>query len=86
MDPHEIGLRGEHPIAFGAFADIWEATYDGRKVAVKLYRRYESFDLAQVLTVRCDHLANCAVGDLLPRGTATKSKHAVSFPPSMRSS
>jgi len=53
--PEDINLIGKHPIAAGGFADIYEATLDGRKVVLKSYRCYESFDVARVVTVPCNH-------------------------------
>jgi hypothetical protein len=56
--PHSLGPEdfkpvGQHPIAAGGFADIWEGTYEGRKVMLKSYRCYRmSFDVAQVIAVR----------------------------------
>lgn len=55
LDPEDVKLVGEHPIAAGGFADIWEGTHDGRKVVLKSFRRHMSFGLAQVIAVRCDH-------------------------------
>jgi hypothetical protein len=67
--PHPTRLLGTddikfttgHPVAAGGFTNILEATHDGRRVIVKEYRCYMSFDLAQVATVRCGRLcrANC---------------------------
>ena len=56
LNPHDVNLMGECPIAAGGFADIWEATYAGRKVVLKSYRCYISFDVAQVIAVRFGHL------------------------------
>jgi len=50
--PEDVKLVGEHPIAAGAFANIWEVTYDGCKAVLKSYRCYISFDVAQVVAVR----------------------------------
>ena len=55
LNPHDAQLNCERPVAAGGFADIWEATYAGRKVVLKSYRCYMSFDVAQIATVRCDH-------------------------------
>lgn len=54
LDPGDVEIFGEHPVAAGGFANIWEGTHDGRKVALKSYRCYESFDAADVVAVRCD--------------------------------
>ena len=51
----EVNLTGEHPIAAGGFTDLYEAIYDGRKVILKSYRLYVSFDVAQVVAVRSNH-------------------------------
>ena len=52
LDPEEVKLIGEHPIAAGGFADIWEAMYGGRKVVLKSYRCYMTFDVDKVVAVR----------------------------------
>lgn len=44
---------GDHPIAAGGVADIWEAVYDGRKVVLKSYRCYVTFDVAWTVEVHC---------------------------------
>ena len=51
----DVKLVSVHPVAAGGFADIWEATHDGRKVALKSYRCYMIFDVAQIVEVRCNH-------------------------------
>ena len=56
LDLEDVQLVRRHPIAAGGFADIYEATYDGRKVVLKAYRPYISFDVAQVIAVRCDRI------------------------------
>jgi len=52
---HQGDLRiiGEHPVAAGGFANIWEGVLNGRKVMVKSYRCYVLFDHVQVISVRC---------------------------------
>lgn len=52
LNPRDVRLIGDYPLAAGGFADIHEATYEGRKVAFKRYRCYETFDVAQVAEVR----------------------------------
>ena len=54
FEPEDIKLICGGPIAAGGFADIWEATHNGRKVILKSYRCYISFDVARVATVRCN--------------------------------
>ena len=54
LSPKDVDLVGEHPIAAGGFANILEAKYGGRKVVLKSYRCYVSFDVAQVIAVRCN--------------------------------
>lgn len=56
LNPHDVKLTGERPIAAGGFTDIWEAIYFGRKVVLKSYRCYISFDVAHVIAVRFGHL------------------------------
>ena len=51
LNPEDVDLVGEHPIAAGGFANIHEAKYGGHKVALKSYRCYVSFDVAQVVSV-----------------------------------
>lgn len=51
----EVKIIGEHPIAAGGFANVWEGIHDSRKVVLKSYRCYMSFDVNNVVTVRYDH-------------------------------
>lgn len=53
LDPNEVNLVDERPIAAGGFANVYEATHDGRKVILKSYRPYVLFDVAQVVAVSC---------------------------------
>lgn len=55
LGPEDFKLVGEHPIAAGRFANVWVGTYQGRKVVLKSYRCYMSSDVAQLITVRCNH-------------------------------
>ena len=41
----------EHPIAFGAFGDVWEGTYNDNRVAIKTLRLYKRSDLRKVRKV-----------------------------------
>jgi hypothetical protein len=53
LGPEDFKPVGKRPTAAGGFADIWEGTYEGRKVMLKSYRCYRmSFDVAQVIAVR----------------------------------
>jgi len=52
LDSGEIKLIGEHPIAAGGFANIWEAVHGGRKVVLKSYRCYMTSNVTQVVAVR----------------------------------
>ena len=54
LDPEDVKLIGEHPVAAGGFANVYEATHDGRKVMLKSYRPYMSFDIARVVAVCCN--------------------------------
>ena len=56
LNPDDIKLKGEHPISGGGFVHIWEATHNGRKVVLKLYRCYVSFNVTKVATVLLDPL------------------------------
>ena len=59
LGPEDIEIVGERPMGAGGFADIWEGTHNGRKIVLKSYRCYISFDAAQVVAVRCNHLLCC---------------------------
>jgi len=52
LDPRDVKLVGERPMAAGGFANIWEGTHGNRDVILKSYRCYVSFDVAQVVAVR----------------------------------
>ena len=65
LSPPDIKLVSEHPIAAGGFANIWEGTHGGRKVVLKSYRCYVSFDAAQVVAVRCNPLCLVPIDDSL---------------------
>ena len=52
FSPGDIKTVGEYPIAAGGFADVWEGTSGDRKVVIKSYRCYKSFDVSQVVMVR----------------------------------
>jgi len=52
LDPEDVDLFGENPIAAGGVANIWEGTHNGHKVALKSYRCCASSDVAQVVEVR----------------------------------
>ena len=54
LDPEDVKFIGEHPVAAGGFANVYEATHDGRKVMLKSYRPYMSFDIARVVAVCCN--------------------------------
>ena len=55
LGPGELKIVSEHPIAAGGFSNVWEGTHDGRKVVLKSYRCYVSFDVANVVSVRRNH-------------------------------
>lgn len=38
----------EHPIARGEFGDVWEGTYDDKRVAVKALRVYKEDDTREI--------------------------------------
>ncbi|KAF9641890.1 hypothetical protein BDM02DRAFT_3273656 [Thelephora ganbajun] len=59
LSPEDIKLTSERPVAAGGFADIWGAMHDGRKVVLKSYRCYMSFDVAQVVTRFCNEVYAC---------------------------
>ena len=37
----------------GGFADVWKGEYDGREVAVKVLRTYETSDFQKIIGVGC---------------------------------
>ena len=51
LSSEDIKPIGRFPIAAGGFADVWEATHNGRKVILKSYRCYATFDIAQIAKV-----------------------------------
>ena len=51
----DINLISERPSAAGGFADIYDAMQGGRKVILKSYRCYRSFEVAEVVAVRRSH-------------------------------
>ena len=51
-----IKFTNEHPLAAGGSADIWPATYGGRKVVLKSRRCYVLCDVTEVAEVCGDHL------------------------------
>lgn len=55
LGPEDVDLVGKRPIAAGGFADIYEATHDGRKVVLKSQRCYVAFDVVQTAAVRRNH-------------------------------
>jgi len=44
---------GDMPAASGGFADVWRGTYNGRQVAIKALRIYNTDDLQQVKKLFC---------------------------------
>jgi hypothetical protein len=60
LGPKDVELLSEHPIAAGRFANLWVGIYEGRKVGLKEYRCYVSFDVDQVVAVRCNRRPYCA--------------------------
>jgi len=54
LGPEEVKLVGDRQIAAGGFANIWEATHDGRVVVLKSYRYSMTDDIARIVAVRCD--------------------------------
>jgi hypothetical protein len=54
LSPEDVKPIGNHPIAAGGYANVWEARYDGRRVVLKSYRCYVTFDVTRVTRV-CYH-------------------------------
>jgi len=52
LGPEDVDLVGEHPMAAGGSANIWEGTCDGRGVVLKTYRCCASSDATQVVEAR----------------------------------
>ena len=52
LGPEKVKIVNEHPIAAGGFANVLQGILDGRKVVLKSYRCYVSFDVPQVVAVR----------------------------------
>jgi len=51
LGPGDVILVSGCPVGGGGFADVYDATHNGRKVVLKSYHRYVSFNIAQVATV-----------------------------------
>ena len=60
LSPEDVKLVSEHPIAAGRFANLLVGTYKGRKVGLKEYRCYVSFDINQVVAV-CYNRCSCCI-------------------------
>jgi len=74
LGPGDIKIVGEHPVAAGGFADVWEGTYDGRKVVLKSYRCYVLFDVVNVVAVRynyarTEYMANGSLAEVSQRSS-----------------
>ncbi|KAF9789884.1 kinase-like domain-containing protein [Thelephora terrestris] len=61
LGSEDVKPSGTHPVAAGGFADIWEAIYDGRKVALKSYRCYMRFNVAQAVERFCTEVRVCGL-------------------------
>lgn len=55
LGPEDVKLVGEHPIAAGEFADIWEGIHEGHKVVLKSYRCSTSSETTQVAEACYNH-------------------------------
>lgn len=48
------GLRkGDRPIGNGGFAEVWKGSYNGRQVAIKVLKVYETSDMEDIGRVSC---------------------------------
>ncbi|KAF9645215.1 kinase-like protein [Thelephora ganbajun] len=81
LSPGDVKLLDGKPMAAGGSADIWEATHDGRRVVVKSYRYYTTFDPTQTI-VRfqnevdiCSFLSHRDVGVVLLVGVYSTETH-----------
>lgn len=80
LDPGDVTFISVLPIGAGGFANIYEATHSSRKVVLKSYRCYMSFDVAQVVAVNCDRsLCRAHPSQLHFRGFETKFRYGPSF-------
>lgn len=52
----DLARAGDHPIAFGGFADVWEGTYGAKKVCVKVLK-ISTHDDQALSKVRIRHVA-----------------------------
>ena len=55
LEPADVDLIGERPMAAGEFSNIWEGTHDGRKVVLKSHCYATLSDVTQVIEVCWNH-------------------------------
>jgi len=53
LNPKDLELMDEQPVAAGGYSDVRKAKNNGRNVVLKAHRCYRLFDIAQVVAVRC---------------------------------
>jgi len=49
--PENFIQTTEHPVASGAFGDVWEGIHNGKRVAIKALRVYKPDDVKKVAKV-----------------------------------
>ena len=81
LQPEHIEILGNFPTRSGAFADVWDGSLAGTRVAIKSYRTYSATDPTQARMVRSRWLLRASrFTDLRDRDSTRKRWHALNFP------